>query len=244
MANFAFNAADVNPSSSFEPIPAGKYNALIEASEIKPTSKGDGKRLNLTFTVIGGEFNNRKIFEGLNIENKNAEAQRISLENLSAICHAIGVMNLTNTEQLHNKPMTIKVGIKAGDGNYDARNVIKGYEAASGATGTTQRPASGGGQQRPTGGGVQRPAAQQGQQQARGPAQQSSPARGPAAAQGGGRPAGANAPVRQQPAQQQAPAPQQEPEQQYADNDYVEPQANGDEGFDPGFDPNSAPWDN
>lgn len=244
MASFNFNADSVAPSVGFEPIPAGKYPAIIEASEIKPTQAGTGKRLNLTFSILGGEFANRKIFEGLNIENPNADAQRISLENLSAICHAIGVKNLTNTEQLHNKPLTINVKIKAASGDYDARNVIKGYEAANGSG------ASGGGAQRPAGG-AQRPApantgGQRPAPQGR-PAQQAPAQRGPAPQAQGGRPAGAQQPLRQQaPAQQ----PVQEAQPSYVDadqQDYAD--QSGGYGNDGGeFDSNSgagdAPWDN
>lgn len=199
MAHFAFNANDVTPSQAFAPVPAAKYPAIIEASEIKPTSAGTGKRLNLTFSILGGEFNNRKIFEGLNIENPNSEAQRISLENLSAICHAVGVTNLTNTEQLHNKPLIINVKIKPAQGEYDAKNVIKGYEAASnggaagGGSGGAQRPAA----QRPQAATQQRPAAQQARPQA-----QQAPAQGAGRPQLQGRPQGAGQPVRQAPVQQ------------------------------------------
>lgn len=247
MASFNFNADSVAPSVGFEPIPAGKYPAIIEASEIKPTQAGTGKRLNLTFSILGGEFANRKIFEGLNIENPNADAQRISLENLSAICHAVGVKNLTNTEQLHNKPLTISVRIKAASGDYEARNVIKGYEAASGAGaggGGAQRPAGGAQRPAPANTGNQRPAQQpQGR-----PAQQQAPAqRGPAAQQGG-RPAGAQQPMRQQAPVQQ---PVQEEPPSYVDADQQQDYADqsGGYGNDGGeFDSNGgeggAPWDN
>ena len=38
MAFINFNAADVNPNSSFEPVPAGKYVAAIVDSTTKPTN--------------------------------------------------------------------------------------------------------------------------------------------------------------------------------------------------------------
>lgn len=240
MANFSFNANNVAPSAAFEPIPAGKYNAIISATEIKPTSTGNGKRLNITFDIVGGEYNNRKVFEGLNIENPNQDAQRISLENLSAICHAVGVLNLTQTEQLHNKPLTIVVKIKPASGEYDAKNVIKGYEAAGAAGGSTgaSRPTSGGTTARPAAAAAQRPAAQQAPAQR---AQAAAPARGPAA----GRPAAANAPVRQAPTRQAEPAPVEEVyEEQHPmhDGQYDDADAGQFEG-DAG-DAGGAPWDN
>lgn len=232
MAHFAFNANNVAPSAAFEPIPAQWYDAIITASEIKPTASGNGKRLNLTFEVIGGEYGNRKVFEGLNIENPNADTQRISLENLSGICHAIGVMNLTQTEQLHGKPLRIKVAIKAASGDYEARNVIRGYEASGGKAGGASRPGSA-----PAG----RPAAAQQRPAAAAAAPAAAPARGPAAAAAAparGRPAAATAPVRQAPVAAPAPEPAYE-EPAYeapADDQYNDADAAG-------FAEEVAPWD-
>ena len=46
MANLnGFNAAQVEPSQDFEPIPAGKYLAVITETEMKPTKNGSGQYL-------------------------------------------------------------------------------------------------------------------------------------------------------------------------------------------------------
>jgi hypothetical protein len=53
MANLnGFNANQVEPATDFEPIPAGKYVAVVTASEMKPTKNGNGSYLELTFQVI------------------------------------------------------------------------------------------------------------------------------------------------------------------------------------------------
>lgn len=137
MALLNFNAAEVPAAKPFEPIPAGWYDAKIINSELKPTSNGTGTRLNLTFEIIGGEYNNRKVFEGLNVKNTSEKAQQIAQEQLSAICHAINVIQLKNTEQLHGKPLRIKVKVRPEDkvGGYDARNEINGYENINGKNG-------------------------------------------------------------------------------------------------------------
>jgi len=50
MANLnGFNAHSVEPMADFEPIPAGKYVAVITDSEMKPTKSGNGSYLELTF---------------------------------------------------------------------------------------------------------------------------------------------------------------------------------------------------
>lgn len=131
MAVFSFDATAVIPSESFDLIPAGDYKAIITESTLKPLKSGGGLGLALTFEVIEGEFKGRKVWAHLNVQHSNPQAQNIAQRDLSAICHAVGVTKLTNTEALHSKPLGIKVKIKPEDGQYAAKNEIKGYVAAN-----------------------------------------------------------------------------------------------------------------
>lgn len=134
MASFNFNAANVAPQQSFAPIPAGSYIAQVVESEIKPTKNGTGQMMNLTFEVLDGQYKNRKVFGRINVVNQSAEAERIGQSQLSALCHATGVMQLQDTVQLHNKPIKIKVKVRVDEsGKYDDSNEVTGYEAISGA---------------------------------------------------------------------------------------------------------------
>ena len=55
MANLnGFDANHVEPTGNFEPIPAGKYQAAITESEMKPTKNGGGSYLQVTFTITDG----------------------------------------------------------------------------------------------------------------------------------------------------------------------------------------------
>jgi hypothetical protein len=128
MALLNFDASKIAPSKPLDPVPSGWYDAKIIGSELKPTANGSGTRLNLTFEIIGGEFNGRKVFDGLNIKNESSKAQEIAQSQLSAICHAVNIMNLVQSEQLHGHPMKIKVRVKPATDGYDARNEISGYE--------------------------------------------------------------------------------------------------------------------
>ena len=59
MANLGnFNAAEVDPMTDFEAIPAGKYTVVLTASEMKPTKSNNGRYLELTFEVVDGESRN------------------------------------------------------------------------------------------------------------------------------------------------------------------------------------------
>ena len=134
MAQITFNAAAVIPKKSFEPIPAGSYLVSISESAIKPNSKGTGQLLNLTFDVLDGAHKGRKIFDRLNVQNSNPVAEKIGQEALSAICHATGVLQLADTNQLHGKPIVVKVKIRKDDtGQYEDSNEVTGYMPANGA---------------------------------------------------------------------------------------------------------------
>ncbi len=93
MANLNnFNANQVEPTSDFEPITAGKYLAIITESELKPTKSGSGSYLQLTFQILEGEYKGRFLWSRLNLHNANATAVQIAQAELSAICRAVGVL--------------------------------------------------------------------------------------------------------------------------------------------------------
>ena len=60
MANLnGFDANLVEPTKALEPIPAGKYQAVIIESEMKPTKAGTGQYLELKFQILEGEYKGR-----------------------------------------------------------------------------------------------------------------------------------------------------------------------------------------
>lgn len=131
-----FNANQVEPTTEFEPIPAGKYLAVITDSEVKPTKSGSGSYLQLAFQVIEGDFKGRFVWARLNLDNANATAVQIARAELSAICRAVGVMTPNDSVELHNLPLVITVKCKKRDDTGDVSNEIKGYakrEAAAAA---------------------------------------------------------------------------------------------------------------
>jgi hypothetical protein len=127
-----FNANEIEPTGNFDPIPLGEYLMVISASEMKPTKNGEGQYLQLTYDVVEGEYSGRKVFDRLNLVNKNEQAQEIAQRSLSAICRCVGVLHPKNSEELHDKPLVVKVGIRAASGEFQASNVVKGYSRTDG----------------------------------------------------------------------------------------------------------------
>lgn len=124
MAMLDFDASTV--VISHDPVKAGTYEAVITDSSIKATKNGLGKGLNLTFEIVSGENKGQKVWEWINIQHPSAEAQRIGQEDLAKLCKALNITRLTDTEQLHNKPLMITVQI---DKNDSTRNTITRYQA-------------------------------------------------------------------------------------------------------------------
>jgi len=129
MANLGnFNANEVEPTTAFEPLPAGKYLAAITASEMKATKKGDGSFLQMEFTVLDGECKGRKVWDRLCINHPNDITQKIARGSLSAICRAVGVMQPRDSVELHNIPLVITVKCRKRQDVDEIVNDIKGFE--------------------------------------------------------------------------------------------------------------------
>lgn len=139
MANLGqqFDASQVAPSTGYDVIPKGEYVMRITDSDVVPNSAQTGTVLKLTLEVVSGEYAGRKVFDQLNLTNPNEMAVKISRERLSAYCHATGVIQLQDSQQLHGIPFVAKVKIKVDkNGVYDDRNEIascKKMEQGAGA---------------------------------------------------------------------------------------------------------------
>ena len=122
-----FNAENVEPNAPRDPVPAGWYRAVIEASEEKPTKAQTGSYLQLTIQIIEGEHAGRKVIDRLNLNNPNATAVEIAQRTLSSICRAVGIMTPRDSQDLHDKPMMVKVKVKPGDASYGPSNEVDDY---------------------------------------------------------------------------------------------------------------------
>ena len=142
MAELEFDATEVDPAESFSPIPTDNYESMIVDSKMKPTKNKDGSYLELTFQVIDGEFKNRKFWDRLNLRNPSTQAVEIARKTLSAICHAVGVLQVKDSVELHNLPLIAAVRTEEYNGNMG--NTVSGYRAKPmpGAVQTGAQPAA------------------------------------------------------------------------------------------------------
>ena len=135
MANLGgtFDASQVDPSQSQENLPPGDYRVQIINSEMRVTKAGTGQYLWLEMDVLDGPMSGRKVYDRLNLINPNSQAVEIAQRTLSAICHAIGRLQVKDSEDLHFQPLLVKVTV--GKSGY---NEVKGYRPAGGSAPPTR----------------------------------------------------------------------------------------------------------
>lgn len=138
-----FDASQVEPNQGFDLLPAGEYDAVIVASELKATTAGTGKYLKLELQILSGKFQNRKLWDQLNLWNPSEQAVQIAKGTLSSICRAVGVLTPKDSAELHNKPLRVSLKIKK-DQQYGDKNVIASYKSRTATPATQQQPATAG----------------------------------------------------------------------------------------------------
>lgn len=153
-AELNFDARTVDPADTFEPVPTAWYPVIITESETKATKDSKGAYLQLKLVIQAGEYAKRVAFCRLNLQNDNPVAVEIAQRQLSAICHAVGVLQVRHSSQLHGRPLMARIVYKPevkdemGNVKYDAGNDVKGFKpmeggtgAAAGAAGASDSPA-------------------------------------------------------------------------------------------------------
>jgi hypothetical protein len=130
-----FDASKVEPNEPASAVPKGEYQVIIVESEKKSTSKGDGSLLNMVLQIVEGQFKGRKLYDRLNLWNKNEQAVTIAQGTLSAICRAVNVLTPHTSEQLHNRTLTAVVDVSEYQGKL--RNEVKGYKPKQTAVAVT-----------------------------------------------------------------------------------------------------------
>lgn len=128
MAQLNFDSSGIDTTSQYDAIPAGDYEGMVTASEMKGTKDGTGQYLELTIEIQSGQYQGRRLWDRLNLQNRNPKAVEIAQKQLAQLCHATGILQVADSQQLHNRPVVVKVSAK----NDDQRgmvNEVKGYKA-------------------------------------------------------------------------------------------------------------------
>jgi hypothetical protein len=151
-----FDANQVDPAGTYEVLPPGDYKVQIVQSDMMNTKNGNGQYLWLEMDIVDGEYQGRKVWDRLNLVNPNQQAQEIAQKQLSAICHAIGVLSVQDSEELHFKPLIARVKVRQRQDTGENTNDVSGYKPLDGqqpapAAGQQKSAPAQGAQQKPTG---------------------------------------------------------------------------------------------
>jgi hypothetical protein len=115
MVQFQFDATQVRPLAEYTVLPEGQHLVEITQTQTKQTKAGDGSYLELEYTVIDGDQKGSHHWDRLCLEHPSPKAVNRAYAALSAICHAVGVLNFANTVELHNIPFQITVRHRTDD---------------------------------------------------------------------------------------------------------------------------------
>lgn len=111
-------------------LPAGWYGIIISDAEIKAAkSAANNMRCELTHTVITGPYAGRTFRDGQNVVHSSAKTQKIGLGFMASLCNSIGVGGIQDLTQLLNRPLSVSVREVPAEGQYDAKNEVRGYKA-------------------------------------------------------------------------------------------------------------------
>ena len=108
-------------------LPEGDYQAVIVESGMKIPKSGGAAMLELVLQVQGHpQFSGAKLWDNLCIRHAGTAGQ-IAKQRLKAIMDAVGLASISDSQQLHNRLLTVTVA--HGEYNGEPTNEVKGYSA-------------------------------------------------------------------------------------------------------------------
>jgi hypothetical protein len=127
MANLSdLDMSNVQAESVRQALPAGDYQAVIVDSGMKVPKSGGAAMLELVLQVQGHpQFNGAKLWDRLNIRHAKPDVANIAKQRLKAIMDAVGLASVSDSQQLHNRQLTVTVAQSEYNGK--PTNEVKGY---------------------------------------------------------------------------------------------------------------------
>jgi len=127
MANLSdLDMNNVQAETVRQALPAGDYPAVIVETNMKPPKAGGAAMLELVLQVQGHpQFTGAKLWDRLNIRHAKPDVANIAKQRLKAIMDAVGLASISDSQQLHNRLLTVTVA--QGEYNGKPTNEVKGY---------------------------------------------------------------------------------------------------------------------
>ena len=138
-ASAVFDLSSVNDSIAFEVLPKGTYDAVIEEMEYA-TSQAGNPMLHATYSIVGGEYEGRKIHDYYVLTGNGAEYSLPRLKQLlSRVCPEVDLASFNPQKFADdaisiNRECQLKLAVttqKQGDYKGEKRNNVREILAAS-----------------------------------------------------------------------------------------------------------------
>ena len=130
MAKLSFNSAGKDTGGDFEPLPVGDYNMMVIESDICPNKKGTGSYVKIVLHCLDEEYAGRRVYEYINIDHPNEKVVAIAERQMAELCNAVGVLELEDTQELHEIPFVARLKVEAGNEQFGPSNKVKKFMAA------------------------------------------------------------------------------------------------------------------
>lgn len=121
--------------NNFENLPTDWYTAHAIEGSLENTD--NGIRLKLTWEVLEGPFEKRRVWQNEWAQHSNPQSQEIGQKMIRTLGAAAKIGRVTRPEDLLFKPMQVRVGLNKKQEGYEQRNEIKGARPIGAATATT-----------------------------------------------------------------------------------------------------------
>ena len=112
--------------NSWDVLPVGEYVAQVVEASIQQPNSGDGYHLALTWKIIEGDYEGRKVWQRITYLHSSEQAQTIGRKTLKDLCVATSVAEqVDDAEVFLFKPVRIRLGIERDkQGVYPDKNRI------------------------------------------------------------------------------------------------------------------------
>jgi len=114
---------NVPEPDTFEPLPAGQYEAIVTEEGIK-NSDSAGDMVKVVFTVTQEPYNGRKVFHYLCVEHPKQDVADRAWKQLAQLSRAVGIQHLSDTAHLLDKGLVITLNVKDDGKGFGPQNNV------------------------------------------------------------------------------------------------------------------------
>lgn len=133
--NLNFDPSGIDVEDTFAPVPTGWYLCVI-VDTVEKVSRAGHAYLKFEMECIEGPHKGRRFWDNLNVNHPTPITRTIAQKTIARIMKAVGLPQARATEDLHMKPLMVKVKLITEEENpeYGPKNEVKGYKPVGSAT--------------------------------------------------------------------------------------------------------------